>query len=117
MAEIDQKLKFRVFKVAKNGIFRSSRTSKIDFTQNLSDRKMLKFPHCAQILVSRKILAQEFFSNFPNRAYAYACCYLQDTTLVRDKRDRNILDIFFEAEKKLKNLLIGSVPDEDGQVS
>ena len=31
----------------KKGIFRTSRYSRIDFTQNLSDRKIMKFPHCA----------------------------------------------------------------------
>ena len=30
----------------KNGIFRTSGCSRIDFTQNLSDRKIMKFPHC-----------------------------------------------------------------------
>ena len=49
-AENDQKSKFRVSKIAKNGIFRTSQVSKIDFTQNLKDRKLWKFPHC-EILV------------------------------------------------------------------
>jgi len=48
-AEIDQKLRCRVSKLAKSGIFRTSSMSKNDFTQNLSDRKMLKFPHCVAL--------------------------------------------------------------------
>ena len=32
--------------MAKNGSFTNSKFPKFDFTQNLRDRKILKFPHC-----------------------------------------------------------------------
>ena len=46
-AETYQINRFRASKLSKNGSFCSNRFSKIEFTQNLSDRKILKFPHCA----------------------------------------------------------------------
>ena len=33
-------------KMAKNGSFTASRICKIDFTQNVSNRKIVVFPHC-----------------------------------------------------------------------
>ena len=42
-AEIDEKSQFKASKIPKNGIFRAFRISKIDFTQNLSDRKFCNF--------------------------------------------------------------------------
>ena len=38
--------KIRSPKIAKNGSFSTSRFSNIDFTQNLSGRKIMKFAHC-----------------------------------------------------------------------
>ena len=45
-ADNDQKSKLKVSKNVQNCHFGTSRISKIDFTQNLSGRKMLKYPHC-----------------------------------------------------------------------
>ena len=44
-AEIFQMNKNESHKNGKNGSFRTSRFSEIDFTQNINDRKILKFPH------------------------------------------------------------------------
>ena len=44
--EIYQNNKIPSLKKRKNGRFTTSRLSKIEFTQNLSDRKILKFSHC-----------------------------------------------------------------------
>jgi len=40
-------------KNGKNGIFGTYRSSKIDFTQILSHRKTMKFPHCVAVANSR----------------------------------------------------------------
>ena len=51
--------------MAKNGRFRNSRNSrfsKIDFTQNLNDGKILKFPHC-EVGNTDLISMQVFFVN------------------------------------------------------
>ena len=45
-AKIYQMNKIKSPKMAKIGRFITSRFSKIDFMQNLSDRKIMKFPHC-----------------------------------------------------------------------
>ena len=34
------------FLIVKNGIFSNSEISKVDFTENRNDRKILKFQHC-----------------------------------------------------------------------
>ena len=47
-AKIDQKSKFRASEITKDGIFKTFRISNIDFTQNLSEGKVLKFPHCVE---------------------------------------------------------------------
>ena len=44
--EIYQNNKIPSLKKRKNGRFTTSRFSKIEFTQNPSDRKILKFSHC-----------------------------------------------------------------------
>ena len=51
-AEFKKFTKFRAPKIAKNRSFRTSGFSKIDFMENLSNRKILQVPHCAQIKIS-----------------------------------------------------------------
>ena len=46
-------------KTGKNNNFRPSRFSKIDFTENLSDRKILKFPHCVIPMLDIVLLSKE----------------------------------------------------------
>ena len=46
------KIKIQSLEMCEIGRFCTSRIPKIDFMENLSDRKMLKFPHCAEELTA-----------------------------------------------------------------
>ena len=47
--EFTKLTKFSAPKNAKNGSFKTSRFSKIDFTLNLNDSKILKIPYCVEL--------------------------------------------------------------------
>ena len=44
-----KKSKFRASKFVKMAIFETSKSAKLDFTENLSGRKIAKFPHCVTV--------------------------------------------------------------------
>ena len=60
-----QKLEISFYEIAKMGIFELWHLNKIDFTENLSGRKILKFPYCVSHSVTvwknEKFAAMQIF--------------------------------------------------------
>ena len=73
-----QKFKIKNCSKSQNGSFCSFKMTRIDLTQNLSDRKILKFPHCVfPIRLARSIcLAILIFVVILREIEGKMCAYL-----------------------------------------
>ena len=103
-------INFRFPRIAKTAVFRTFRFLKIDFTQNLSDRKILKFPHFGyvaafqflrQMLLRWRVLlflGKEFFFRYCNKVKCinFFLLYLDLFMLHEKCQNFHVVDAFYQ---------------------